>query len=398
MQVAGSQGASPGGRAVQVRAGGASYSVRVGSGLLGLAGPACREMFASSQRAFVIADAGVPGAIVDGAAKSLADVGFGVGRTAIASSEQAKSLETLGVLLGELLASGHERSDPVVAIGGGIAGDVAGFAAASYRRGCPVVQCPTTLLSMVDASVGGKTGVNLVHPGTGRLLKNMVGAFHQPSLVLADTDALASLPDRVYRSGLGECVKHAMLSASFGDPELLGWTERNAAAIARRDPAIMPELIARNVSVKAAVVATDERETASSDGRALLNLGHTFAHAIETIGELSPTGRPEDAPLMHGEAVALGLIAACEAGSKLGLTAPGLTDRVRTLLKTLGLPTGIAGLPDAASILEDMRADKKARGGKLRIVVPTTTGVCATADAPPEATLIRGLSAIRLRP
>lgn len=393
MTTTGPQGAA-GARAVQVRAGDASYSVRVGPGLLGLVGPACREMFPGARRACVIADAGVPGRLVDGAARSLTDVGFGVGRTAIAPTEQGKSLETFGRLLGELLASGHERSDPIVAVGGGIVGDVAGFAAASYRRGCPIVQCPTTLLSMVDASVGGKTGVNLIHPGTGRLLKNMAGAFHQPSLVLADTETLGSLPERVYRAGLGECVKHALLSAPFGDADLLEWTERNAAPIARRDPAIMPELIARNVAVKAAVVATDERETAASGGRALLNLGHTFAHAIETIERLTPSGRPEDSPLMHGEAVALGLVAACEAGAALGLTAPRLGGRVRTLLQTLGLPTNVAGLPGAASVIEDMRADKKSRGGKLRIVVPTTSGACTTVDAPDESALIRGLAAI----
>jgi 3-dehydroquinate synthase len=289
---------------------------------------------------------------------------------------------------------------------------MAGFVAATYRRGAPFVQCPTTLRAMVDAAVGGKTGVNLIlkrEAAPALLLKNMIGAFYQPSLVLADVSVLRTLPERQFRSGLAECIKHGLLSADFDDPGLLDWIEANAAAILARDERVLVELIARNVAVKAAVVAADERELAGEGGRALLNLGHTFAHALEALGAIDadghqqptqaeggeqnvprgtsvpsahlegeqghPGGGPE--PLLHGEAVGLGILCAVRLAESLGRPIGGLRDRIAALLEEFGLPTSLPSLPDMDVVLERMGHDKKARGGSLRFVVPEGAGRCA---------------------
>lgn len=330
-----------------------------------------------------VLDDGIPEAT---RAAALAALGVGASMT-ITPSEVDKSLATLERLLEACCEAGLNRDEPVVAIGGGIVGDVAGFCAASFQRGVPVVQCPTTLLAMVDASVGGKTGVNLRGPD-GALLKNMAGAFHQPHLVLIDPAVLASLEPRVYASGLAECVKHSLLAADAGDPHLFEWLEDHAGAIADRDQAVLSELIARNVRVKVAIVRGDEREQAAAGGRALLNLGHTFAHAIEPLPMLSPTGSEVDAPLQHGEAVALGVVAACHA-AKLPET-----PRVEALLRRFGLPTRVVGMPPIESLIERMGHDKKSRSGVLRIVLPEALGRCVVVASPTRGVLERGWASI----
>jgi 3-dehydroquinate synthetase len=354
-------------------------------------------------RAFLIVDSGVPAALHARVTAALESLGTRVTFETLAPTEPAKSLDTHARLLGALAATGAGRDEPVIALGGGIVGDLAGFVAASYRRGVPVVQCPTTLLSMVDASVGGKTGVNLsVQTDSGaRLLKNMAGAFHQPIAVAADTTALASLPPRVFAAGLAECVKHALLSAGLGtDPGLLSWTETRADLLDTRDDAALAELIARNVAVKAAVVAGDERELAPSaeGGRALLNLGHTFAHAIETLPGLSPVAAdPSLAPLQHGEAVAIGLVAACATAAEMGLASADLESRVATLLARLGLPVRVAGLPGDDALLDAMRHDKKVLSGTLRLVLPVGPGACRVVEDPPLSAVRAGWDAVRQR-
>lgn len=372
------------------------YEVLVGHALTDTLADRVRALCPTAKRAFIVVDAGLPQAAGAAVGSALSRRQFGVSSITIRPTEGDKSLDTLDRVLVALAESRHERRDPVIALGGGIVGDVSGFAAASYRRGVPVVQCPTTLLSMVDASVGGKTGVNL-RTSDGSLKKNLVGAFHQPRLVVADVSLLSSLPDRQFRAGLAECVKHALLSSEFGDPSLLGWIEARASAILARDNAILTELVARNVAIKARVVAGDEREEAESaaGGRALLNLGHTFGHAIETLPDLSPTGNAGDAPLHHGEAVALGTMAALDAAARLKLASAALRDRVGALLSRLGLPTKVKGLPSGERVLELMSHDKKVLGGVLRLVLPCDGGTCKVVDNPGRPIVLAAIDSIR---
>jgi 3-dehydroquinate synthetase len=369
------------------------YEVRIGAGV---APSFARELPAllgsPPGRLLAVIDAGPPGAWADRTLAPYADAGYAVGRVTITPSEKAKSLETLGVILGAIASARLERRDPVLAIGGGVVGDLAGFAAASYRRGVPVVQIPTTLLSMVDASVGGKTGVNLTLP-TGELLKNMAGAFHQPRVVLADPDALKSLPEREFRAGLAECVKHGLIGADWGDPDLFAWMVGATGAILARDPDALVECVARNVAVKARVVGGDERELRDDGGRALLNLGHTFAHAIETLDHLAPAG--ESPPLLHGEAVGLGLVAASACAASLGLCPAGVPDAVRAAVGACGLPARLTGLPENGVLCARMRHDKKTAGGRLRLILPTELGRARVVSDPPINAVEAGWDAIR---
>ncbi|MCA9311220.1 MAG: iron-containing alcohol dehydrogenase, partial [Phycisphaerales bacterium] len=252
-----------------------SYDIVVGAGVLDELGPRAKALV-PGRHAFLVTDHNLPRSTIARARTSLEAAGFRVTEASANATEPEKSLATVERLLEAVGRARLERRDPVIALGGGIVGDVTGFVAASYRRGVPFIQCPTTLLAMVDASVGGKTGVNLVIGGA--LRKNMVGAFWQPRTVLADIATLASLPERERRAGLAECLKHGLICAAT-DPALFDWTVAHADAIARLDAPALTELVTRNVAVKAAVVAGDEREEASSGGRALLNLGHTFGHA-----------------------------------------------------------------------------------------------------------------------
>ena len=301
---------------VRVELGERAYDVRVGDGLLLSADEMINEaMGGAIRKASVVVDANVPDERRDELLESL---GVDINLLEIDPSEPIKTLETFGVILNMLADSRHERTDPVIALGGGIIGDLAGFAASAYRRGVQFIQCPTTLLSMVDASVGGKTGVNLRVDPEGPLLKNMAGAFHQPRLVLGDVSTLDSLDERDFRSGLAECVKHGFISGGAGDPGLLGWIGEHTDRILAREPGTLIELVTRNVVIKARVVEGDEHELNAGEGpsRMWLNLGHTFAHAIEPMAELSPEGK--DAPLLHGEAVSVGVVAACALSQELG--------------------------------------------------------------------------------
>jgi len=357
-----------------------------------------------AQRAFLAYDDNLPDSLVETAAASLTRAGFIVTTHSVHASEQTKSLDTLASLLEALASATIERSDPVIALGGGVVGDVAGFAAAIYRRGAPVVQCPTTLLAMVDASVGGKTAVNLRVDG--QLRKNMVGAFWQPALVLCDVAALDSLPDRQLRAGLAECVKHALIARSTPARDRLGsdatdvmlaWTEESIPKVLARDREALIAFITRNITVKTAVVEADEREEADDavGGRALLNLGHTFAHAIEPLHNISPTNDPADAPLLHGEAVALGLIAASACARALGMIDAKQASQTSVIVAKAGLPTCVANLPIDETLLSAMAHDKKQQDGQMRLVLPAGPGLAKVMRNPPADAVQAGLAAIR---
>lgn len=369
---------------------GTSYDALVGPGLLTELGRLMAERI-GPRRAMLIFDEGLPGEYVVEASRSLAHHGFQVSSASVRAEETSKTLETAHRLLVETAESRHERGDPVVALGGGVTGDMGGFVASVYRRGVPLVQVPTTLLSMVDASVGGKTAVNLLTEEG--LLKNMVGAFHQPSLVVADVSTLASLPDRAMRAGLAECVKHGLISAGFDDPELLRETVEMTPRVLGRDVDALRALVSRHVALKARVVAQDEREV--SGARALLNLGHTFAHAIEPLGHLSPDGKASSAPLLHGEAVGLGLLAAASAGASMGVTTKEAWAAVHEAVAAVGLPTRVSDLPHDDALLRAVLHDKKVASGKSRIIVPTEPGRARIVDDPPANALREGFGAIR---
>ncbi|MFL6243371.1 MAG: 3-dehydroquinate synthase [Acidimicrobiia bacterium] len=294
----------------------------------------------------------------------------------IGDGEAAKTLTTVERLGRDLSAWGLLRDDVVVALGGGVVGDVAGFTAAIYHRGVAVVQVPTTLLAQIDAAVGGKTGVNLPEG------KNLLGAFHQPAAVVADVDTLGTLPAREYRAGLGEVAKYALIAPPSGGGGLAELVEADAEAIRGRDPDVVTELVYRCVELKAEFVARDPDERTGL--RAILNYGHTFAHALEASGEYDH--------LLHGEAVAVGLVFAGELAAALGRIDASTAERQRELVSMLGLPIRAPDGLDAATLLELMRRDKKAKGG-LTFVLPGPNGI-ERVDDPPAAALERALDSV----
>src|SRR6185312_8347084 len=261
----------------------------------------------------------------------------------VSPGEASKSRESWAGLSDELLEMGFGRDSGLIALGGGMVGDLTGFVAATYMRGVPYALAPTTLLAMVDASVGGKTGVNTPQG------KNLIGAFHPPVAVIADPQTLATLPDREYRGGLAEAVKHGLIA----DQSYFEWIESAAEDILRRDPAALAHLVRRSVEIKAEVVSEDERE---GGRRAILNAGHTVAHALERVSNYG---------LPHGEAVALGLVLESELAEQLGLADPGLPRRVRDLLAGLGLPDQLLPGVDPMALVDSMRGDKKNRRGHI---------------------------------
>ena len=346
-------------REVQVHLGERSYAVRIGSGLLAEVGKAVAAL-PGVRRAVVIADSNVAALYGRRCADSLRGAGLAADILSFSAGETHKTLATCSRLFDSLfvLRPPVDRRSVIVALGGGVTGDVAGFVAATALRGLRFVQCPTTLLAAVDASVGGKTGVD--HAAG----KNLIGAFHQPSGVLIDVDLLKTLSPPEFANGLAECVKHAIIR----DATLLDYLEQKREAILAREPDCLTELIARNVAIKAAVVSSDEKETGPGQ-REHLNFGHTVGHAVETFlgyGNIS-----------HGQAVSLGMVAACRLAVARGLFESAAADRVGSVLSALGLPVRRAGL-DAAKLWDIMLRDKKARGGKVRMILPTALGAVAT--------------------
>jgi 3-dehydroquinate synthase len=295
--------------------------------------------------------------------ESLEAAGVSVDAIEIADGEQHKSLATLEAVLAGLLERRVERSTTLLALGGGVVGDVAGFAAAVYQRGIDYVQVPTTLLAQVDSSVGGKTAVN--HP----LGKNMIGAFHQPRAVVIDTDTLASLPDRELRAGLAEVVKYGLIR----DPAFLEWLETSIDALLAREPGALARAIERSCAIKAAIVGQDETE---SGERALLNFGHTFGHAIEAWAGYGQW--------LHGEAVATGMLLASRLSAQLGQIGAGDVARIERLLHRAGLPLTPPPIP-ADEFVDLMGRDKKVVGGELRFVLLRAIGDAHVARVDAEA-------------
>jgi 3-dehydroquinate synthase len=357
----------PGGEAepVVVRLGDRSHPVRIRAG-------GSRELGADlaarvpGDRAFVTTDRNVLPLHAEAVRDDLERSGFATRLHVIPPGESSKSLSELERMYGELAEWRHESGEPIVAVGGGVVGDLAGFAAATYRRGVPIVHVPTSLLAQVDSSVGGKTGVNLPRG------KNLVGAYHQPTAVYTDPTVLATLPEEEYRSGLAEVVKYGITS----DAGLVASIETNAEGIANRDPGILAPLIRRCVGIKARIVEADEREEKGE--RLLLNLGHTVGHALESA---------TDYALRHGEAVSIGLVCACRLALARGRLSAADADRVRRLLTGLGLPVDVPAHLDRSRILEPLRRDKKIAARRIRFVLPESIGRASVAEVSVEEVL-----------
>ena len=311
------------------------------------------------------------------------EAGFGLAFGTVEADETNKSLPALSALL-EAAAREHiDRSSVVVSVGGGIVGDLAGFVAASWLRGISLVHVPTTLLAMVDASIGGKTGVNLPLPD-GTLGKNLVGAFWQPLAVLTDPEVLSSLPRRELACGLAECVKHGLIA----DWSLLDELSALAPSILDGQASACADLVRRSAAVKAGIVSLDEREQAvggAKAARAFLNLGHTFGHAIETVPELG---------LKHGEAVAIGLVAAGACARSLGSWSEEDSRHLEATLEACELPTRLSVKLDARELIERMGWDKKVRNGTLTIVVPDGRGSVRLHSDPTHELLAEGWRAV----
>jgi 3-dehydroquinate synthase len=334
-------------RQVEVGLGERSYRIDIAAGLLGRAGEALAP-YARGGRLVVVSDANVWAA--QGA--KLRASGLAIEPVVVPAGEASKSWAQLAALVERLLALGVERSDHIVAFGGGMVGDLAGFAAAILKRGCGYVQVPTTLLAQVDSSVGGKTAIDAAGG------KNMVGAFHQPAAVLIDPDTLATLPERELRAGYAEVVKYGLID----DPAFFAWCEANAGALLAGDADARLAAIAHCVRAKARIVGEDERETRGR--RALLNLGHTFGHAIEAESRYA---------VLHGEAVSIGMALAFRFSAARGLCPVADAERVEAHLAAAGLPTRVqVGTP--VRLATHMASDKKARGGKVPFILARGIG------------------------
>ncbi len=354
---------------VRVELGERAYDVRIGSGLIARAGAEIAPLV-KRRRVAVITDETVAGLHLAALTEALAAEGIEAPALALPPGEATKSWAGLERAVEWLIAEKVERRDVVVALGGGVIGDLAGFAAAILRRGVRFVQIPTTLLAQVDSSVGGKTGINSTKG------KNLIGAFHQPSLVLADIGALSTLAPRDFLAGYGEVAKYGLL----GDADFFAWLEANGPALAGGDEELRAQAVRRSVEMKARIVERDETEEGE---RALLNLGHTFAHALEAATGYSNR-------LLHGEAVAIGCALAFELSARLGLCAQEEPSRVRAHLAAMGMRRDLADIPGEIpgpeGLLALMAQDKKVIDGRLRFILARGIGAAFVAeDVPPEA-------------
>jgi 3-dehydroquinate synthase len=319
----------------------------------------------SPGKALIVTDCHVGSTHARCAEESLKRAGWTTARVELEPGEQSKTLESAARLYDALAETKADRRTIVVAVGGGVVGDTAGFAAATYARGLPFVQVPTTLLAQVDSSVGGKVGVNHARG------KNLIGAFHQPIGVFIDTSTLVTLADRDYRCGLAEVIKYG---ASL-DLDFLMYLEAHVDGLNTRAPDVLRHVIARCCQLKAGIVEQDEQELTGL--RALLNYGHTFAHAYEALLGYGT--------LLHGEAVAIGMVHASELAERLGRIDSSVTQRLVRLLQAVHLPTALPATPlDVEAALDRMRLDKKSLGGKLRFVLPTSMGQVELVDSVPE--------------
>ncbi|OAB55335.1 3-dehydroquinate synthase [Leptolyngbya valderiana BDU 20041] len=365
-ETAGGAGASV--ERLSVGLGARSYDILVGPGLIARTGALIGALPGAPKRVAIVTDAHVAELHLAALERALGDAGIVFEAFVVPPGEASKSFSSFERLCEALLAWGLERKTWLVALGGGVVGDLTGFAAAVLLRGLEFVQIPTSLLAQVDSSVGGKTGINTAAG------KNLVGAFHQPRLVLADTDALASLPRRELLAGYAEVAKYGAL----GDEPFFSWLEEHGSHVVEGDAAAQIRAVAASCRAKAAVVAADEREAGQ---RALLNLGHTFGHALEA--ETGYSGA-----LLHGEAVAIGMVMAFDLSVRLGLCPAEDADRLRRHLAAVGLATDLSDLPqvdwDAERLLGHMRKDKKVQDGRLTFVLVRGLGQAFVTREVPE--------------
>lgn len=331
------------------------YPIYIDSNLINRA-----DLFTShivSNQVFVITNETLSNLYLDSLEKSLSE--FDVSVFKIQDGERFKSFETFQSIIDELISGNFRRNATIVALGGGVVGDIAGFSAACYQRGIPFIQIPTTLLAMVDSSVGGKTAIN--HP----LAKNMVGAFYQPQAVIADIQCLTTLPDREFSAGMAEVIKYGLIY----DPELLDFLERQVLAIRGKEPEALTHIIRRSCEIKAKIVGEDEKEKGV---RAILNLGHTFGHAIEKVG-----GYTE---FLHGEAVAIGTCMAMSLALEHSKVSAEYCRRVCRVFENYDLPTRVTDQYDDSELLSAMRHDKKNQSTKITLVVPDGEGRVVVSD------------------
>lgn len=361
---------------IQVYLGLRAYEIAIGDSLLNEAdrylatwSEKLKPSKSKASKALVVTDQNIQSPHAEVVLKSLIDAGWQAELIALEPGEASKNIQVVTGMYKNLVEMKADRQTLVVAVGGGVIGDSAGFLAATYARGIPFIQIPTSLLAMVDSSVGGKVGVNLPEA------KNLVGAFYQPLGVLIDTNTLQTLPEREYISGLAEVIKYGVIL----DESFFKYLEENVEGLNSREPAVMKQVIAKSCRLKADVVEQDEYERTGL--RAVLNYGHTFAHAFEALA-----GYGE---LLHGEAVSIGMVYASRLAEKLGRITRNETDRQVNLLKAVGLPIALPASCQfsADDILQKMLLDKKTVGGQLRFVLPTEIGNVETVKNVPEATV-----------
>ncbi|WP_421592644.1 3-dehydroquinate synthase [Shinella sp. M27] len=358
-------------RTVRVELADRSYDILIGPGLIAAAG---REIASrlKGRKIAVITDENVAPIYLDNFLAALKVEGIDAVSLVLPAGEKTKSFEHLISVCDSVLAARIERNDAVVALGGGVIGDLTGFAAGIARRGSRFIQVPTSLLAQVDSSVGGKTGINSPHG------KNLIGVFHQPDLVLADTDVLDTLSPREFRAGYAEVAKYGLIDK----PDFFAWLEKNWQAVFAGGEARI-DAIATSCQAKADVVAADERENGQ---RALLNLGHTFGHALEAATQY------DSARLVHGEGVSIGMVLAHQFSARMNLCSPDDGKRVEKHLREVGLPTTMdeipGGLPPAEKLMDAIAQDKKVKGGKLTFILTHGVGQSFVADDVPQSEVV----------
>ncbi|MBM3335823.1 3-dehydroquinate synthase [Candidatus Sumerlaeota bacterium] len=358
---------------LNVELGARSYPILIGRHWFGQLGKAVQER-TTCERVLVVSDSRVNKLYGEAVTAALAQAGLTVESVVFAEGESSKTIETCMTIWSFLLANNYTRETVVVALGGGVVGDVAGFAAAAYMRGVPYVQAPTSLLAMVDSSVGGKTAVN--HP----LGKNMIGAFHQPLFVFTDLECLSTLDPVEFRAGFAEVVKYGVIR----DADLFAFCEQQREAILALDTDALQRIVKTCCAIKADVVSADEREGGL---RAILNFGHTLGHAIESLTKYSL--------LKHGEAVAIGMVAAGRLAVAMGRFERSDQDRIERLLESVGLPVRIPARLEAEDLIERMRKDKKVRHGRIRLVLPEAIGRVTVESDYPHSLLLEVLEGMR---
>jgi len=355
---------------VKVNLGNRSYAIYIAPGIMDRAGQLIKRHLTSIQRYAIITSPEIYSIHGGALCKSLDDTGIEPSLIFVPDGEESKTWDEAGRVIGELVDLGIDKRSTIIALGGGVVGDLAGFVSAIYLRGVRFVQLPTTLLAQVDSSIGGKTAVNHTKG------KNLMGAFHQPSLVLSDPNTLKTLPREELVSGLAEAVKYAVIA----NTKLFNALEANIDKLVGCDISTLSELIARCCEIKARFVELDERD--DKDLRAALNYGHTVGHAVEILSGLE---------IRHGEAVAIGMSVAARLASSMGMLDPAELDRQEALLKRIGLPTELPQRMDDKTLLEIMHRDKKVLDGSIRFVLPTGIGDPTTIRSVPEKLILRAL-------